>query len=318
MPLPDNSRVICLMGPTASGKTEIALQLAETANCEIISVDSAQVYRDMNIGTAKPCKDELLRAPHHLVDIVNPDETYSAARFRHDALEAIQSIQESNKIPLLVGGTFLYFRSLLCGLAELPVADAAIRDKLNAECIQLGLPAMYRKLQQVDAESARKIHPNDSQRIQRALEVFMITEQPMSLLIRQQKKSQLAFSPVKFALAPTDRGVLHSKIEKRFQKMLKMGLIDEVRQLMADWQLDLSMPSMRSVGYRQVMMYLQGSYSRQEMTERAVIATRQLAKRQFTWLRSETDIIRFDSQTGDRARFIELILDSIPVSTRNG
>ena len=296
--------VICLMGPTASGKTETAIRLVECANCEIISVDSAQVYRHMDIGTAKPSVEELTKAPHHLIDIIDPDQPYSAAKFRHDALEKIEWIQSLGKTPLLVGGTFLYFRALLQGLAQLPESDDRIRAALDAKFEEKGQQVMYRQLKQIDPASAEKIHVNDRQRIQRALEVFAITNQQMSELIKQQTQQVLPFNVHKYALAPTDRSLLHRGIERRFSVMLEMGLVDEVRQLMSHWQLDSSMPSMRAVGYRQVVRFLQNKYTRPEMIDRAVIATRQLAKRQFTWLRSEKDTTVFDphkQQSGDIA-----------------
>lgn len=300
--------VVCLMGPTASGKTDVAMRLVECANCEIISVDSAQVYRHMNIGTAKPTAEEQVNAPHHLIDIIDPDQPYSAAKFRHDALEKIDLIQSQGKTPLLVGGTFLYFRALLDGLASLPESDGAMRMALDAEFEAKGQAAMYQRLKEVDPASAAKIHANDRQRIQRALEVFAITNQPMSELIKQQTQQALPFKVHKFALAPSDRSLLHQGIEQRFTVMLEMGLVDEVQQLMSLWQLEPSTPSMRSVGYRQVVRFLQNEYSKTEMIDRAVIATRQLAKRQFTWLRSEKDTTVFDpqkQQSGDIAEQIK-------------
>ncbi len=294
--------VVCLMGPTASGKTAIAMRLVELANCEIISVDSAQVYRGMDIGTAKPSAEELELAPHHLVNIIDPTDSYSAASFMNDAQVLIKDITSRDKIPLLTGGTFLYFRALLQGLAALPDADAEVRARLQSETSKYGVSVMHDKLRAVDPDSADRIHPNDTQRVQRALEVFEIAGQPLSRLLREQQNTPLPFSVSKFALYPLARNQLHQQIKTRFNMMLKQGLVDEVEGLYKQWDLNMDMPSMRSVGYRQVLQYLQGQYSKAEMTERAIIATRQLAKRQFTWLRSELQsdhqpaLVSFDPQ----------------------
>ncbi len=306
--------IICLMGPTASGKTEIAMQLAESSNCEIISVDSAQVYRGMDIGTAKPGAEELERAPHHLINIIDPIDSYSAASFMTDAQELIKDIASRNKTALLVGGTFLYFRALLQGLAALPEADAQVRSQLQAATNEFGMAVMHDRLRSVDPESANKIHPNDTQRVQRALEVYQIAGLPMSQLIKAQQNQPLPFTVSKFALYPAVRSQLHEQIKTRFYKMVSLGLVEEVEALNQKWNLDVTLPSMRSVGYRQVLKFLHGQYSKTEMTERAIIATRQLAKRQYTWLRGElqsgkqSNLVSFDPQKQSAKSIADTIL----------
>ncbi len=281
---------VFLMGPTASGKTDLAVQLVQQRPCEIISVDSALVYRGMDIGTAKPDAELLALAPHRLIDICDPREAYSAARFRDDALKAMAEITAAGRIPLLVGGTMLYFRALQYGLSELPVADAVIRERLEQFQTELGLPALHKRLAEVDAVAAHRIHPNDSQRIKRALEVYELTGKPMSQLQNRQGEQQLPYRLLKLVRAPDDRALLHQRIEQRFHKMLAEGFEAEVRELMRQKGMSADLPSMRAVGYRQMLGYIQGELSYEEMVERGIIATRQLAKRQFTWLRVEKEL----------------------------
>jgi len=289
--LPNNQQpfIIFLMGPTASGKTGLAIDLVRELPCDIISVDSALVYRGMDIGTAKPTKEELTRAPHRLIDICDPVESYSAARFRHDALHEIEEVISNRRIPLLVGGTMLYFRALQYGLSELPDADPAVRARLEAEAKESGWDQLHARLQQVDPVAAQRINPNDPQRIQRALEVYELTGRLLSELQQKDGTSKLPYPVIKLVRAPNDRSVLHQRIRQRFMQMLEHGLEDEVRALVQKWDLDHEMTSMRLVGYRQMLRYILDEYSWDEMVERGVIATRQLAKRQFTWLRSEQD-----------------------------
>lgn len=281
--------VIFLMGPTASGKTDLAIDLVQELPCDIISVDSALVYREMNIGTAKPTAQELKKAPHRLIDICDPIESYSAARFRQDALREIEQIHAQGRIPLMVGGTMLYFRALQYGLSEMPEANPDIRARLDGEIKQHGLVALHARLRQVDPVAAERISPNDPQRIQRALEVYELTGTPLSELQNSDGEPKLPYRVIKLVRAPADRSVLHARIESRFHKMLEHGFENEVNGLLQKWDLDHEMPSMRLVGYRQMLRYLQGEYSYDQMVERGIIATRQLAKRQFTWLRSEKD-----------------------------
>ncbi len=281
---------VFLMGPTASGKTDLAVELVQQRPCEIISVDSALVYRGMDIGTAKPDAELLALAPHRLIDICDPSDAYSAARFRDDALVAMAEITAAGRTPLLVGGTMLYFRALQYGLSELPVADAVIRERLEQFQVEFGRAALHKRLAEVDAIAASRIHPNDSQRIKRALEVFELTGKPMSQLQNRQGEQQLSYRLLKLVRAPDDRAVLHQRIEQRFHKMLEQGFEAEVRELMRHEGFSADLPSMRSVGYRQMLSYIQGEYSYEEMIKRGIIATRQLAKRQFTWLRAEKEL----------------------------
>ncbi len=283
------------MGPTASGKTDLAVSLVERLNCEIISVDSALVYRDMDIGTAKPDAETLARAPHRLIDMLDPAESYSAARFRDDALREMAEITAAGRIPLLVGGTMLYYRALQQGLSPLPEGDAELRTRIETEAAEKGWQALHDRLARVDPESAARIHPNDPQRLSRALEVFELTGQPLSTLWRDQEKSAFPYRAIKLAVAPTERSLLHERIALRFELMLQQGFIEEVEALYRRGDLHPDLPSIRCVGYRQVWRYLAGEWGKEEMTERGIIATRQLAKRQFTWLRSEADLGWFDS-----------------------
>jgi tRNA dimethylallyltransferase len=279
---------VLLMGPTASGKTDLAVELVSRLPCDIVSVDSALVYRGMDIGTAKPGREVLARAPHRLIDICDPTEPYSAARFRADALREMAAIARAGRIPLLVGGTMLYFRALSRGLSILPSANADLRGQISAEATELGWEALHRRLAAVDPASAQRIHPRDPQRIQRALEVYLVTGAPMSVLLEQGgEEPDLPFRLLKLAHGPTDRTVLHRRIEQRFLHMLDLGFEQEVRTLWARGDLNPDMPSMRSVGYRQMLKYLLGEYMYDEMVQRGIIATRQLSKRQMTWLRAE-------------------------------
>ena len=282
------------MGPTASGKTDLAIYLTEHFPVDIISVDSAMVYKGLNIGSAKPSAEELAKAPHRLIDVVDPLDIYSAAQFRNDALKEMAEITQAGRIPLLVGGTMLYFRALLYGLSELPAADEATRQKLELEAKELGWDKMHQRLAEIDPEAAARIHPNDPQRISRALEVYEVTGKAMSQLQREQKAEPLPYQVLKLALIPSDRAMLHQRIEKRFKQMLQQGLIDEVKTLQERGDLHEDLPAIRAVGYRQVWDYLSERIDYTEMEERGVIATRQLAKRQFTWLRSEKDLTIYD------------------------
>ena len=278
---------ICLMGPTASGKTGLAVDLAQRMPADIVSVDSALVYRGLDIGTAKPGPEELSRAPHLLIDILDPAEAYSAAQFRIDALREMESIRRRRHVPLLVGGTMLYYRALERGLSPLPVADQAVRERLDDERARVGLPGMHRRLASIDPAAALRIHPNDSQRIQRALEVYELTGYKLSELHSQAARPACPFRLVKLVVAPADRSVLHQRIESRLDAMLAAGFVDEVRELKSRGDLSLELPSMRAVGYRQVWEHLNGTYDHEEMRRRVLVATRQLARRQLTWLRAE-------------------------------
>ncbi len=274
------------MGPTASGKTGAAVHLYSKLPVEIISVDSALVFKDMNIGTAKPDAATLAAAPHHLIDMIPPTEAYSAANFRSDALRLMAEITARGKIPLLVGGTMLYFKTLEGGLSGLPEANQEVRAKLDAEAAQIGWPAMHSKLASIDPETAARLMPNDMQRIQRALEVYEITGETMFSLFAKQTTEALPYKLLKIALIPSDRKVLHARIEARFEQMLKDGFVDEVKALMAKCpSLTPESTSMRCVGYRQVLEHLRGDYNAAQLRDRGIFATRQLAKRQLTWLR---------------------------------
>jgi tRNA dimethylallyltransferase len=273
------------MGPTASGKTDVAVELTKKLPCDIISVDSALVYRGMDIGSAKPDSHILVQAPHRLISFLDPAEPYSAAQFRCDALREIQNIVQAGRIPLLAGGTMLYFKVLLEGIADLPAADPELRATLTVEATRIGWPAMHQKLAAVDPATAAQLHPNHSQRILRALEVHALTGTPLSTLQQQQAAEPLPFHPVQLALMPSDRETLHQRIEQRFERMLRAGLIDEVRQLYQRDDLHPDLPAIRAVGYRQVWEYLAGKLTEAEMRAAGIAATRQLAKRQLTWLR---------------------------------
>ncbi|NIF50601.1 MULTISPECIES: tRNA (adenosine(37)-N6)-dimethylallyltransferase MiaA [Burkholderiaceae] len=301
----------CLLGPTASGKTAAALALAARRPVEIISVDSALVYREMDIGTAKPTAEERAVAPHHLIDIVDPADSYSAAQFRADTLRLVGEIHARGRLPLLVGGTMLYYKALTQGLNDLPAADADVRAALDADAARDGWPALHARLAAVDPVTAARLAPNDSQRIQRALEVFMLTGQPMATLLAAPARIDAAASAWRFvpiALEPSERGVLHQRIEQRFDAMLAHGFVDEVAKLRARGDLLPEMPSMRCVGYRQVWEYLDGAVDYPTMRDKGVFATRQLCKRQLTWLRSMTERKVVDCcDPHATARVVELI-----------
>jgi tRNA dimethylallyltransferase len=292
---------ILLMGPTASGKTGVAVELAQRLPCDIVSVDSALVYRDMDIGTAKPDAATQASAPHRLIDLIDPTESYSAARFRDDALAAMAEITARGRIPLLAGGTMLYFKALREGLNALPEADPAVRAELDARGSAKGWPALHAELAEVDPETAARLKPNDSQRIQRALEVYRLTGRPMGEILRQGNEGTLPYRVIPLALVPSDRAVLHRRIAERFDAMLAQGFIDEVEGLRARYELNLNLPSMRCVGYRQAWQYLDGEFGRDELREKGIAATRQLAKRQLTWLRSMGDLRVFDCLSSDLA-----------------
>lgn len=281
---------VFLMGPTASGKTALAEHLAQRWPFEVISVDSALVYRDMNIGTAKPDDDFLQRLPHHLINIRNPDESYSAAEFRRDALPLMQAITERGRIPLLVGGTMLYYKILLEGIADLPPADETVRAQILADAQTHGWEIMHERLQAIDPDAAAVLHPNHSQRIQRALEVFYATGETLSSHQARQPVTPFPYNVAQFALWTEDRALLHSRILERFELMLSQGLIEEVAQLRSRYVLDPDMPAMRAVGYRQVWDYLDNKIDRSQLLAQGTAATRQLAKRQLTWLRKWPDL----------------------------
>lgn len=303
-------RVIAIMGPTASGKTAAALSIAAHLPCEIISVDSALIYRGMDIGTAKPNADELNAVPHHLIDIRDPSEAYSVMQFREDALRLIRDIQARGKLPLLVGGTMLYFKGLRDGLDELPQADLALRAQLDMEAMRHGIPALHARLQTLDPATAERLKPNDAQRIQRALEIIALTGKPMSELLARSQPAPLPFELLSFSLEPADRAVLHQRIAHRFDQMLQSqpGLLDEVRALKARPDLHPGLPSMRCVGYRQAWEFLDGQITEAELREKGIAATRQLAKRQLTWLRSMKDRIVVDCLA---ARPAEVLLERL-------
>jgi len=295
-----NPPALFLMGPTASGKTASAIHLLESGlPIELISVDSALVFRDMNIGTAKPDAATLARAPHHLIDVISPEEAYSAAQFRTDALHLMADITARGKIPVLVGGTMMYFNTLQHGIHDLPQADPALREKLLAEAAEIGWPAMHAKLAELDPTTAERLKPNDAQRIERALEVCLLASKPMSELLAEPAGEPLPYNLLKIALLPSDRAVLHQRIALRFDQMLAGGLLDEVRALRAKYQLDIEMTSMRCVGYRQAWEYLDGWVDANTMREKGLAATRQLAKRQLTWLRGMDDVTEIDCLASD-------------------
>jgi tRNA dimethylallyltransferase len=292
-------KVIAIMGPTASGKTAAALAIAREVPAEIISVDSALVYRDMNIGTAKPNAEELAAAPHHLIDIIDPSEAYSVAQFLNDSARLVKEIRARGKLPILVGGTMMYYKALMNGIDDLPPADAAIRAQLDADMALIGAPGLHARLTEVDPVTAARLQPNDSQRIQRALEIYMLTGKAMSSLIAQQPRAAMPFEMTSLSLEPSVRSVLHERIAKRFDIMLEQGFLDEVRQLKQRPDLHPELPSIRCVGYRQAWDYLEGSINYEEMRERGIIATRQLAKRQLTWLRSIPERIVIDCNSSN-------------------
>ncbi|MDT8429270.1 MAG: tRNA (adenosine(37)-N6)-dimethylallyltransferase MiaA [Pseudomonadales bacterium] len=301
--------VLCLAGPTAVGKTALAVELVQRLPLQIINVDSAQIYRGMDIGTGKPDQATLARAPHRLIDFLDPAQSYSAASFRTDAIREITDILQNGKIPLLVGGTMLYFKALRDGLAPLPAADPRLRQQIELEADQIGWAGIHRRLAEVDPAAAQRIHPNDPQRLQRALEVYLLTGKSLSHWHRQQGvDGQPPFDLHFFSIQPGLRSVLHEKISKRFDKMLKAGLLAEVEMLYRRPDLHAGLPALRSVGYRQVWQYLGGEISYDEMRERGIIATRQLAKRQITWLRSWPNLRNYDS---DNPQLLDQVLKSL-------
>ena len=287
------------MGPTASGKTDLALKIFDEFACEIISVDSVMIYRGLNIGSAKPGPELLSRCPHHLIDILDPSETYSVANFRADALRLMREIYLRKKIPLFVGGTMLYFSALQRGLAQMPKANKKIRKRLNDEAEKKGWVALHKQLAEIDLKAANRIHPNDPQRIQRALEVYELTGIPISVWHAKPSSTRLPFKALKMALIPANRSLLHKKIKHRFEQMLDDGFMTEIQGLYDRGNLNADMPSMRAVGYRQAWMHLEGKYDYETMRDKAIIATRRLAKRQLTWLRSETNLTSLTAESYD-------------------
>ncbi|WP_417682882.1 tRNA (adenosine(37)-N6)-dimethylallyltransferase MiaA [Pseudidiomarina aquimaris] len=290
--------VICLYGPTAAGKTGLAIELSQQLGADIISVDSALIYRGMDIGTAKPTAAELARAPHRLIDICDPAERYSAAQFALDARREIESILAAGRIPLLVGGTMMYFKTLLEGMSKLPEAEPAVREKLTRRLNDEGSEALHAELSRIDPTSAARIHPNDPQRLIRALEVYEISGRSLTEL-SQTRSGALPYPAVQIAVAPLDRKVLHERIALRFRQMLEQGFLDEVKALRARGDLHLDLPALRSVGYRQAWQYLDGDIDYETMVDKGIFATRQLAKRQLTWLRKWHDVRWFDSLAPD-------------------
>jgi len=289
--------VILIMGPTASGKTKLGVEVAKKLNGEIVSVDSALVYRGMDIGTAKPDMAERDGVVHHLIDIINPSESFSAGQFRDQALSLIQSIHQQGKTAVLVGGTMLYFHVLLEGMAKLPSANDKVRQEIDEQANLHGWASVHDRLKQFDPVAAERIHVNDPQRIQRALEVYLVSGRTQTDWLSEQKQIELPFEPLKFSIAPSDRKALHQRIEQRFDGMLEQGFEKEVQALVEQPDLHVNLPAIRAVGYRQMWAYLNGDYDYHQMREKAIIATRQLAKRQFTWLRSRAGVHAFE--TGD-------------------
>ncbi len=302
-----NPPAIFLMGPTASGKTTLSVQLAQALNGEIISVDSALVFKGMDIGTAKPTLDERGGIPHHLIDILDPAESFSTGQFRNQALALMDDITRRGKIPLLVGGTMLYFNALNNGLAALPEANEAIRAQLDQDLERLGKEVLHQRLAKIDPEAAARIHINDPQRVQRALEVYEISGKPLTSFFTAAQAQDIPYQKIKLIIAPQDRIILHDIIARRFRQMLEQGFIEEVEALYKRGDLTDKMPSIRAVGYRQVWSYLQGECDLETMTEKAIAATRQLAKRQFTWLRRETDAANF--QTGQAGLLTKVLAE---------
>ena len=300
------------MGPTGIGKTDLAFELYDSANVEIISVDSVQVYKHLNIGSGKPDKKALTKYPHKLIDVIDPHEKYSTGKFQKDCLKEIKKANSSKKMPLLVGGTMLYFKNLFHGLSELPESTEEIRQEVELECNQKGLKIMHEYLQQIDPLSAKNIHPNDSQRIKRAIEVFRLTNKPLSLWQQENhlevNEDLRSYDIYQFAIKPKDKKIHRVKVATRFQAMIDQGLIEEVEGLLKKKQMDSSKSSMKSVGYKQVSDYLEGNLSLDEMVFRAVTATRQLAKRQMTWLRSWNGVIWLEEESDNN---LDIVLETI-------
>lgn len=310
--------VICLMGPTASGKTELAMALADKLPCELISVDSALVYKGLDIGSAKPDAKTLAQYPHHLVDIRDPLQAYSAADFREDALALMADITARGKIPLLVGGTMLYFKVLLEGMSELPAADSKVRAEIEQLANTHGWPYVHQELAKVDPQTAQRLNPNDPQRVQRALEVYRLSGKPLSQWHSEQTRAQLPYNIVQFAMAPSQRSTLHQRIEKRFKLMLQLGFLNEVEGLMQRDELHLDLPAIRAVGYRQAWLHLQGEMDYDTMVDKGIIATRQLAKRQFTWLRSWPELnwiyTDADGENLPTSVLVERVMERLPAT----
>jgi tRNA dimethylallyltransferase len=310
-----SSPAIFLMGPTASGKTTLAVELAKRLPLELVSVDSALVYRGMDIGTAKPDAETRARAPHHLIDIIEPTESYSVAQFREDALQRMEEITRRGNVPLLVGGTMLYFNVLQHGLDELPPADDEIRAQIEVWARREGWPALHAELARVDPETAGRLQPTDAQRIARALEIWQLTSRPMSELL-QRNTSSLPYRLLKIALLPSDRSVLHQRIAKRFDLMLHQGLIEELEALRQRYpRLAPAFPSMRCVGYRQAWQYLEGEYDLSTLRDKGIAATRQLAKRQLTWLRGMHDVIELDCLAPDLQQQVHNVISCFIYAT---
>ncbi|MGP1678020.1 MAG: tRNA (adenosine(37)-N6)-dimethylallyltransferase MiaA [Burkholderiales bacterium] len=293
---------VLLMGPTAGGKSALALEIARRFPVEIISVDSAQVYRGMDVGTAKPAAAERAAVPHHLIDIIDPDQSYSAAQFRTDATRLMRQITARGRVPLLAGGTMLYFKALREGLSNLPQADAAVRAAIEAEAREKGWPALHAELVRIDPPTAARLNPADAQRIQRALEVFRLNGRPLSALQGARVAAPVQYRFVSLALVPAERALLHRRIEVRFEAMLAAGLVAELAALRGKYALHAGLPSMRCVGYRQAWEHLEGAYDRAVLRDRGIYATRQLAKRQLTWLRAMAEPKAFDCFAPDLAR----------------
>jgi tRNA dimethylallyltransferase len=310
-------KAIFLLGPTASGKTAVALALARRMPVEIVSVDSAQVYRGMDVGTAKPGAAERARVPHHLIDIVEPTHAYSAGRFRDDALRLVREIDARGRVPVLAGGTMMYFRALTRGLAELPPAQPRIRAQIEERARQEGWPGLHAELATVDPIAAARIEPTDAQRIQRALEVFRHSGKPLSDFHAEAPHAPLPFDALRISLEPSQRAVLHQRIAERFRAMLRAGLVEELESLRRRHALEAGMPSMRTVGYRQAWETLEGAQPTDTLEARGTAATRQLAKRQLTWLRSMDDVERFDCLRPDLAEAVETRVERF-LSPRRG
>ncbi len=312
-----NSPVVFIMGPTASGKTDVAVALYESLNCELISVDAAQVYKGMNIGTAKPDADFLLEFPHHLIDIRDIDQPYSAAEFRLDALRLIDEIQARGKVPVFVGGTMFYYAALENGISDLPASDPTVRADLEQQLSERGAQSLHGELRQIDPELCRKIQPADIQRVMRGLEIYKITGQVPSDVMRRSQLPGLSTQPVKISLFTVNRHALHRRIESRFKKMIASGFVDEVRALVAPYPNPDKLTSMKSVGYRQVLGFLRDQASLDQMVDSGVAATRQLAKRQLTWLRNQSNITWFEANpenvSGTVIQYLDSRLPSSPV-----
>lgn len=304
---------IFLTGPTAAGKTDLAVELVQRKNCEIISVDSALIYRGMDIGSAKPEAEVLAVAPHHLIDIRDPNESYSVAEFCQDALALMADITARGNVPLLAGGTMMYYKALMDGLADLPESDPVIRAQLEADVAAKGIEALHARLADVDPESGARLHATDTQRVLRAMEVYLLSGEPLSAHWQRQQAYQLPYNVTSIGLWPPERSVLHERIALRFNIMLEQGFEDEVRALRARGDLDLSMPSMRCVGYRQMWQYLDGEYDYDTMIHNGVAATRQLAKRQLTWLRKWPNLQYFDSLDRNLAFTVLQLFDRMPI-----